>query len=281
MAATHAAFEHFVQTGEIDLVLPSKETSMPKLTPYFTYEVGTDEPPHPDMDIAARFVEVAMSDCKYGCKVYADPYSEVRALVHSAVYGCRKTMAVLEEERKDGKIRPGDSVEFDPYDSDTGFTLTGKVLNYLEPDDAGFQGGFRIGCYYIVPEEAVRASSPGETYQQGYERLMQEGRTVVQIASYFGMSVEALKAMNLKQPDEGIYEGTEFKPGDMVQFKDPETEEVHLGQIMTYISPHFEPDDLPEETLGGYRVRTDRRHPVSGDVVDMIFYGKGSLTLAE
>jgi hypothetical protein len=277
MAATHAAFEHFVQTGEINLILPSKETSMPRLTPYFTYEVGTDEPPHPEMDIAARFVEVAMSDCKYGCKIYADPYSEVRVLVHSAVYGCRKTMAVLEEERKDGKIRPGDSVEFDPYDSDTGFTLTGKVLNYYEPDDTGFHGGFRIGCYYIVPEEAVRASSPGETYQQGYERLSREGRTDVQIASYFGISLEELKAMQLK-PSEDLYDGTEFKGGDVVRFKDFATGSIVVGQIIRYISPHFDSEELPEEAYGGYQIRTDMRDPTSGDPIYYKVSRKGLLT---
>jgi hypothetical protein len=281
MPAKHAAFEHFVQTGEIDLILPSKEIPMPRMTPYFTYEVGVDEPPHPDRDIAQRFVEMAMSDCKYGCKIYADPYSEVRVLVHSAVYGCRKTMAMLAEERKDGKIRPGDTVEFDPYDGDTDFSLTGKVLNYLEPDDTGFKGGFHIGCYYVVPEKDVRASSPGETYQQAYERLWRDGvMDVNRIASHLGISVEALKAMNLKMPED-LYDGTEFQPGDMVKFKDFETDETRLGQIIAYISPHFDSEDLPEETYGGYHIRTDKRHPVSKDPQYCIVYRKGALSLAE
>lgn len=254
---------------------------MPKMTPYFTYEVGTDEPAHPDMDIAQRFVEVAISDCRYGCKIYADPYSEVRVLVHSRVYGCRKTMDVLAEDREDGKIRPGDSVEFDPFDED-GPALTGKVLNYLEPDDSGFKGGFHIGCYYVVPEDAVRASSPGETYQQGYERLHKEGRTLAQIASYFGMSVEALKTLKLKDPDPGLYDGTEFKPGDMVTFTWFEDfPQKHVGQVIGYISPQLESGDLPEEMYGSYHIRTDERDPISGDPVFYSINTKGSLTLAE
>lgn len=55
-----------------------------------TYEVGIHEKPHPDDDVVRRLVEVALSDCKSGCKIYADPRSNVRILAHSAVYGCRK-----------------------------------------------------------------------------------------------------------------------------------------------------------------------------------------------
>lgn len=56
----------------------------------FTYEVSINTQPHPDQNVVHRLVEVALSDCEYGCKIYADPRSRVRILVHSAVYGCRK-----------------------------------------------------------------------------------------------------------------------------------------------------------------------------------------------
>lgn len=56
----------------------------------YTYEVGIDEPIHPDRKVGGRFREVELSDCEYGCKIYADPISRVRVLAHSAIYGCRK-----------------------------------------------------------------------------------------------------------------------------------------------------------------------------------------------
>jgi hypothetical protein len=54
-----------------------------------TYETGVDEPLHPDFMVASRFIEVAMSDCEYGCKIYADPLSRVNVLGHAKVYGCK------------------------------------------------------------------------------------------------------------------------------------------------------------------------------------------------
>lgn len=56
-----------------------------------TIEVGTDEPAHPDFSVAMRLEEVAMSDCKYGCKIYADPRSHYRVLAHYRGYGCTVT----------------------------------------------------------------------------------------------------------------------------------------------------------------------------------------------
>src|SRR4051812_45906435 len=106
MPATHEVFERFVQTGEFSVnILPPEDEDLsphqrnmkrlgfpvPKNRPYFTYEVGIDEQIHPDPDIATRFVEFGFSDCECGCKIYADPYSEVRVLAHVEVYGCRKT----------------------------------------------------------------------------------------------------------------------------------------------------------------------------------------------
>lgn len=56
----------------------------------FTYEVSSGEPIHPDPAVAARFREADIGDCGYGCKIYADPRSNVRVLAHHRVYGCRK-----------------------------------------------------------------------------------------------------------------------------------------------------------------------------------------------
>lgn len=56
-----------------------------------TYETGIDEMPHPDFTVIDRLIEVAISDCECGCKIYADPRSNVKVLAHSAVYGCKKT----------------------------------------------------------------------------------------------------------------------------------------------------------------------------------------------
>lgn len=56
-----------------------------------TYEVNIGvEPIHPDPNVALRFVEVAMSDCAFGCKIFADPLSSVKVLAHQPIYGCRK-----------------------------------------------------------------------------------------------------------------------------------------------------------------------------------------------
>lgn len=54
-----------------------------------TYEVGAAEPLHPDPTVRARMVEAFITrDCVYGCKVYADPRSNVRVLAHNSAYGC-------------------------------------------------------------------------------------------------------------------------------------------------------------------------------------------------
>ena len=62
-----------------------------------TYEVGIDEPIHKDPAIASRFTEIRISNnCEFGCKVYADPRSNVRVLAHNPMYGCRKTHDLIE-----------------------------------------------------------------------------------------------------------------------------------------------------------------------------------------
>lgn len=55
-----------------------------------TYEVSSKEPLHPDPTVCLRLTEVAIGDCKYGCKIYADPLSSVRVLAHNSAYGCTK-----------------------------------------------------------------------------------------------------------------------------------------------------------------------------------------------
>lgn len=56
-----------------------------------TYEVGINEPLHPDINIALRMNEHAMSRCEFGCKIYKDPRSGVKVLAHNRIYGCTKT----------------------------------------------------------------------------------------------------------------------------------------------------------------------------------------------
>lgn len=57
----------------------------------YLYEAGTDEALHPDATINARMEEHAVSDCKYGCKLYKDPNSHLIVLGHIASYGCTRT----------------------------------------------------------------------------------------------------------------------------------------------------------------------------------------------
>ena len=54
-----------------------------------TYEASHNEAPRPDASVRHRLVEVAIGDCAHGCKIYADPKSNVRILAHNSVYGCR------------------------------------------------------------------------------------------------------------------------------------------------------------------------------------------------
>lgn len=55
-----------------------------------TYEVSHTEPVHPDPTVRSRFIEVAIGKCGFGCKIYADPRSNVKVLAHNSAYGCRK-----------------------------------------------------------------------------------------------------------------------------------------------------------------------------------------------
>jgi hypothetical protein len=56
-----------------------------------TYEVSHNEPLHPDPNIAGRMYEVGITNrCKFGCKIYADPWSDVRVVAHNSAYGCDK-----------------------------------------------------------------------------------------------------------------------------------------------------------------------------------------------
>ncbi len=55
-----------------------------------TYESSYNEPVHPDITVIRRLQEVAIGDCSFGCKIYADPKSSLKVLAHSAIYGCRR-----------------------------------------------------------------------------------------------------------------------------------------------------------------------------------------------
>lgn len=55
-----------------------------------TYEVSHNEPLHPDFMVCSRMYEVGLSTCTHGCKIYADPWSNVRVLAHNQSYGCMK-----------------------------------------------------------------------------------------------------------------------------------------------------------------------------------------------
>jgi hypothetical protein len=56
----------------------------------FTYEVSGNEPLHPDPTVTARMSEIMLSNCAFGCKIYADPRSNVKVLAHNRTYGCPK-----------------------------------------------------------------------------------------------------------------------------------------------------------------------------------------------
>lgn len=55
-----------------------------------TYEVGSMEVIHPDPEVRNRMTESRFGDCEFGCKIYADPRSNVRVLAHNSAYGCPK-----------------------------------------------------------------------------------------------------------------------------------------------------------------------------------------------
>lgn len=55
-----------------------------------TYETSVNEPLHPDPEVVSRMREVAIGDCEFGCKIYADPRSNVRVLGHNSNYNCKK-----------------------------------------------------------------------------------------------------------------------------------------------------------------------------------------------
>lgn len=55
-----------------------------------TYVVSHNEPLHPDIHVAARMMEIGLSTCKQGCKIYKDPWSNVTVLAHNSAYGCMR-----------------------------------------------------------------------------------------------------------------------------------------------------------------------------------------------
>lgn len=62
-------------------------------------ETGINQLAHPHPSIRSRLVEIAISDCPHGCKIYQDPKSKVKVLHHNGTYGCRMTKIAI--ERKD------------------------------------------------------------------------------------------------------------------------------------------------------------------------------------
>lgn len=61
--------------------------------PNYTFEVSHNEPVHPDPQVAATFTECDFPSpptCEYGCKIYGNPRSNERVLVHNSNYGCFK-----------------------------------------------------------------------------------------------------------------------------------------------------------------------------------------------
>jgi hypothetical protein len=55
-----------------------------------TVEVSHNEPLHPDLMVCSRMMEVGLSNCKHGCKIYKDPWSNYTVLAHNSSYGCTK-----------------------------------------------------------------------------------------------------------------------------------------------------------------------------------------------
>lgn len=74
---------HEMNQQYLDVVIRQKPMDV-------TYEVSYNEPIHPDVNVVVRMREVAIGNCEYGCKIYADPRSAVRVLAHNNNYGCTK-----------------------------------------------------------------------------------------------------------------------------------------------------------------------------------------------
>lgn len=75
---------HWGHTAPATPAPPKKESIR------ITYEVSGSEAIHPDLDVVLRMEEIGISNCGYGCKVYADPRSNLRVLSHNSAYGCPK-----------------------------------------------------------------------------------------------------------------------------------------------------------------------------------------------
>jgi hypothetical protein len=126
---------------------------------------------------------------------------------------------------------------------------TGKVLNRIE-ESPGHSESFRVGCYYIVDLNDLRAVDSAETYQQAYTRLFETGiMDEEQFAAYIGVTVETLRNMKLQNAKEMAFEGNEFSHGDWVTFNDLlDPTVIRKGQVRRYLPPN------DEFSLGGYEV---------------------------
>lgn len=189
------------------------------------------------------------------------------------LYGCRRTVAEI-NVREDGEVRVGDTVSFASL-TDPLLNYTGRVLNYISPNENGFRGGYYVGCYYVVPQDRIFEQSNSETYQQAYERLIQEGIVgEEELASYFGVTIERLRQLQLWTDESLIFDGSEFAVNDLVSFYDFEDPSVkHLATVLRYIPPHYDPETYPH---GGYIVayKDDR------STRQALFYQKSKLKKA-
>lgn len=61
-------------------------------------ETGINQLSHPHPSVRSRLVEIAISDCPHGCKIYQDPKSKITVLHHNGTYGCRMTRVAIERK---------------------------------------------------------------------------------------------------------------------------------------------------------------------------------------
>lgn len=53
-------------------------------------EVSTNEPIDNEVSATMDYIEVELSDCEYGCKIYENQKTGERVLAHNSTYGCNK-----------------------------------------------------------------------------------------------------------------------------------------------------------------------------------------------
>lgn len=53
-------------------------------------EVSVHEPIDHDTKASMNYVEVELSNCEFGCKIYENKVTGERVLAHNSTYGCKK-----------------------------------------------------------------------------------------------------------------------------------------------------------------------------------------------